>query len=152
MDEQTYMQSVMALERNLYRVARSVLRNDSDAADAVQEAVVRGWLARRTLRENAAFKAWITRILVNECRNIQRTEGRRREAERRLAEEPPPDKHGGLGEALEALPHKYRLVVTLHYIEGYEYSEIARITGMKEGLVKSRLYQARKALSGILEE
>lgn len=153
MDEKTYMESVMSLQRALYRVARSILNNDADAADAVQEAVVKGWLARRSLRKTDALKAWIMRILVNECRNIQRREGRRHDAERRLAEEPgKTGSGGGLSDALEALPEKYRLIVTLHYIDGYSYAEIAKIIGVAEGLVKSRLYQARKVLGAILEE
>ena len=157
MDEMTYMQSVLGIERTLYRVARSVLNNDADAADAVQEAVVKGWLGRRRLRQPDSFKAWMTRILINECRNIQKREGRRREAERRMNADsaltaPSHDAAGDLREALSALPEKYRLIVTLHYIEGYGYCEIARITGIAEGLVKSRLHQARKALGSILEE
>ncbi len=153
MDEKTYMESVIAMQRALYRVARSVLNNDADAADAVQETVMKGWLARRSLRRADALKAWLMRILVNECRNIQRREGRRRDAERKLAEESARAYDGGnVADALAALPEKYRLIVTLHYIEGYGYSEIAKITGMAEGLVKSRLYQARKALGSILEE
>jgi RNA polymerase sigma-70 factor (ECF subfamily) len=153
MDEKTYMENVLAMQRSFYRVARSVLNNDADAADAVQETVMKGWLARRSLRKTDALKAWLMRILVNECRNIQRREGRRRDAERRLAEEPGKAYAGGnVDDALAALPEKYRLIVTLHYLDGYGYAEIARITGMAEGLVKSRLYQARRALGNILEE
>lgn len=157
MDEKTYMDSVLKMQRALYRVAWSVLRSDADTADAVQEAVMKGWQARKSLRSDGALKAWLMKILINECRNIQRKEGRRRQAERELSDETErlvinESAEAGVADAMAALPEKYRLIVTLHYIEGYCYSEIAKITGMSEGLVKSRLYQARRALGSILEE
>ena len=79
MDDRQFMQQALDCQRKLYRVALSMLRCDADAADAIQEAVFKGWLHRGALRDGERFEAWLTRILVNECRNIQRRWKRRGE-------------------------------------------------------------------------
>ena len=59
MDEQTYLQLVQQCERSLYRVSRSILWNDMDSADAVQQTVFKGWIKRRQLRDMQKFQPWI---------------------------------------------------------------------------------------------
>ena len=149
-----FAQRAFACERKLYRIALSMLNSDADAADAIQEAVFRGWLHRGALRDDAKFDAWLTRILVNECRNIQRRRKRRAEPldEARAAalEQPPPDP--ALYDALAALPERLRLPLVLHYLEGYPLRDIASIIGVAQTTVKSRLHQARGALRRALSE
>ena len=72
MTDVDYMARVQAMERKLYRVAHALLWNDADCADAIQEAVVKGWLKRESLRNPEWLETWLTRILINECHNIQR--------------------------------------------------------------------------------
>ena len=149
-----FAQRAFACERKLYRIALSMLNSDADAADAIQEAVFRGWLHRGALRDDAKFDAWLTRILVNECRNIQRRRKRRAEPldEARAAalEQPPPDP--ALYDALMSLPERLRLPLALHYLEGYPLRDIASIIGVAQTTVKSRLHQARGALRRALSE
>ena len=149
-----FAQRAFACERKLYRIALSMLNSDADAADAIQEAVFRGWLHRGALRDDAKFDAWLTRILVNECRNIQRRRKRRAEPldEARAAalEQPPPDP--ALYDALMSLPERLRLPLVLHYLEGYPLRDIASIIGVAQTTVKSRLHQARGALRRALSE
>ena len=66
MDEQSYLRRVETCERSLYRIARTILWNDADCADAVQQAVFTGWIKRRQLKDEERFRPWLTRILVNE--------------------------------------------------------------------------------------
>ncbi|NLD59861.1 MAG: sigma-70 family RNA polymerase sigma factor [Clostridiales bacterium] len=151
MDERTYMDGVLRCEQKLYRVAYSILLNDQDAADAIQEAVLKGWRARFRLRDPEKLESWLVRIVVNECRNLQRRmKNRPRPIDERFdaAGEPPPDI--GLAEAIRKLPEKYRLLIVLHYAEGYSMREVARIQRISEELVKSRLRQARDALRELL--
>ena len=140
------MRRALACERRLYRIALSMLKSDADAADAIQEAVFKGWLHRAALRDGEKFDAWLTRILVNECRNVQRRWKRRAEPldERAAACEPPPDQE--LHDALMALPERLRLPLVMHYLEGYPLREIASILGIAQTTVKARLHQARGAL------
>jgi len=156
MDEQSYLQRVQACERSLYRVARSILWNDDDCADAVQQAVFNGWIKMRHLRDEASFQSWLTRILVNECRNLQRRAVRQKRiraaVESQILTEPPPARGDGLADAVRSLSDDYRLTIVLHYMEGYRVDELARMLRLPQGTVKSRLRKARLQLKTILAE
>ena len=144
-DESTFLQEVQAMERTLYRVSRSLLPAWTDCADAVQEALRKAWEKRGRVEPNY-FRPWLTRIVVNECRNIQRL--RRRVipvAEfSREPSFPPPDP--SLKEAISALPEKLRLPLLLHYLEGFSVDEVARMLHLPSGTVKWRLSKARESL------
>lgn len=153
MNDRDFMSRVLPLERKLYRIAQAVLWNDGDAADAIQSAVFKAWMKKGGLREERYFETWLIRILVNECRNIQR-----RKKVLPLMEEILPGKSERMAEdlhlrmCLKRLDEKYRLPLLLHHLEGYSLTEIAGILDMKAGLVKSRLHMGRKQLKKLLEE
>lgn len=67
MDQQRFAQAVMAAESSLYRVAKSILHNDEDCADAIQNAILKAYQKLNTLRNDQYFKTWLTRIVINEC-------------------------------------------------------------------------------------
>ena len=145
MEEERFVSEVRAMERTLYRVARGYLRTWDECADAVQEALCKAWDKRKRVDESY-FRPWLTRIVINECHNIGRRKKRLipvAEPEREPAPEPALPE---LADALEALPEKLRLPLTLHYLEGFSVEEIARILRIPAGTVKSRLHQARNQL------
>ena len=72
MDKQTFSDEVRRMERSLYRVAMSYTGNAPDAADAVQEALLRAWNRRGTLRDEQYFGTWLMRILINESKTLLR--------------------------------------------------------------------------------
>ncbi len=150
-DEQTFISEVRAMERTLYRVARGYLPGWEECAAAVQEAHSKAWAKRGTVSP-AYFRAWLTRIVINECHNITRR--RRRETVLPEVEPPPgaPEGGAGLRESLAALPERLRAPLLLHYLEGFALSDVARILRVPEGTVKSRLHQGRKALRLQLEK
>ena len=153
MSDQEYMARVQAMERKLYRIARAVLWNDADCADAIQEAVFKGWMKRGSLKEEARFEAWLARILVNECRNLQRRQKLRPLPLEESAGAGRPDSRAEdvqLREALRSLPEKYRMPLLLRYLEGYDLRDVGRILDIPYSLVKSRLHQARNSLRKIL--
>ena len=90
------------------------------------------------------------RILINECKAVLRTRGRCVPLEQDT-DEAAPETDGELYAALAALDEKYRLPVTLHYIEGFRTSEIAGMMRLPEGTVKTRLRRAREILRKELE-
>ena len=151
MDDNEYMRRVRGMEGRLYRVAQAMLWREADALDAVQEAVFTGWIKRGKLCDEARFEAWLTRILVNRCRDILR--GRKREAA--LAVEPTAEDRMcedlQLRLALKQLPEKYRLPLVLHYMEGWPVAEVADTLRIPRPLAASRLSQARKALRALLD-
>ena len=72
MDAVTFQAEVKRIERLMYRVAWSYLGNNQDVEDAVQDAIVKAWEKRESLRRQEQFKPWLTRILVNQCKNVLR--------------------------------------------------------------------------------
>ena len=146
-----FVKRVRVCERRLYRVARTMLPSDADCEDAVQEALLRAWARLNTLREEAYFETWLMRIVINQCRTFYR---RRSRAEVELTEDIPCEETGdsSLLDALMKLPEKPRVALELHYIEGYEVKECARMLGVPDGTVKWRLHQGRKLLKRELGE
>ena len=146
MDSREFAQRAEAMQGALYRVAYGLLLNRADCADAVQEALLRAWEKRGTLREKAYFGTWLTRILINECYGMLR---RRRAALPldSLPEPPaPPDADPALHDAIARLDVKLRLPVVLHYMEGYSVNDIARMLRVPAGTVKTRMARARALL------
>jgi RNA polymerase sigma-70 factor (ECF subfamily) len=114
---------------------------------------VRKALAKReTLRDERAFRAWMIRILVNECHSIHRRAARETLVDEVPEPSPPGDSGTALREAILSLPEKLRLPVILHYMDGYPLSDVARALHVPEGTVKSRLARAREQLRDILSD
>lgn len=155
MDEREYQKRITECVPVLYRVARSILNNEHDCADAVQEAVFQGWVKRHQLRETTSFKTWITRIVVNECRNIQRRAMKQKKAvEASIEEICQPENNSGkmeLEAALSELPDKYRLPIVLYYMEDYPTKTIAGMLEIPEGRLRERMRTARKMLGRLLK-
>lgn len=152
MDERAFEAAVLRLEKKLYHTALGVLWNDADAADALQETVFRAWRHLPSLREEARFDAWIMRILINECRNIQRRGRRRMLPLDEAAAVQAPVEDGFLREALRGLPEKYRLPLILHHVDGYGIAEIASALRLPQTTVRGRLHVGRGKLKALLEE
>ena len=146
MDSREFARRTEAMQGALYRVAYGLLLNRADCADAVQEALLRAWEKRGSLREAAYFETWLTRILINECYSMLR----RRRAALPLDGIPdpaaPPDADPALHDAIARLEAKLRLPVVLHYMEGYGINDIARMLRVPVGTVKTRMARARALL------
>ena len=143
----------------LLRTARAILGDESEAADATQEAFVSAWRALARLREPERFDAWLQRILINGCRT--RLRGRRRIASIPLDDaleqrQPGPSLSDQvadtdlLAHAFERLDGAKRSLLVLHYLEHQPVDAIADALGIPSGTVKSRLFDARAALSRAL--
>ena len=154
MDKTAFTAAVLDAEPTLYRVARSMLGSEHDCADAAQQAILRAWEQLGTLKKPQYFKTWLVRILINECNAILRLRQRLAPYEPAAAEAvpaPAAEDHSDLYAALMALEEKYRLPVVLYYWEGFKTREIARMLGVSEGTVKTRLRTAREKLRETLE-
>ena len=130
----------------MFRAARSILDSDADAEDAVGEAVLRAWQSWDRLRARGAVRAWLLKIAVN-CAYEQR----RRDSRVIYTDELEPlaggaeaALPGGLWDAVLHLPEEQRAAVTLYYYEDLPVAEIARVLGVAQGTVKSRLGRARQ--------
>ena len=106
--------------QGMYKIAKSILQNDEDAADAIQETILTCWEKLETLRVNHYFKTWMTRILVNHCYDILK-QNKKSVYMEELPEVPTEfDSHDfEWQEALSVLNENYRLVLTLYYALGF---------------------------------
>lgn len=148
MDKQDFTWQVKQMERRLYRVAMSYTGNEADAADAVQEALLRAWAKRDTLRDENLFSTWMTRILINECKTLLRKRRRVTPMEPLPQQNnpSPPDSQEDLRTALLSLDPRFRVPLVLNALEGYTLREIAGMLRLPEGTVKSRVSRARRQL------
>ena len=154
MDKDTFARQVTDLQGGLYRVAASYLRGESDRLDAVSEAITRAWEKRHALRDEGLFRTWITRILIRECVNIQRRQKRSVpvDALPEAESEPEDERIAALREALSQLPQRQRTMTVLHYMEGYDVREVARIMGTTKSAVCAGLSRARARLRALMGE
>ena len=154
MDKDTFARQVTDLQGGLYRVAASYLRGESDRLDAVSEAITRAWEKRHALRDEGLFRTWITRILIRECVNIQRRQKRSVPVDTmpEAESEPEDERIAVLREALAQLPQRQRTMTVLHYMEGYDVREVARIMGTTKSAVCAGLSRARARLRALMGE
>jgi RNA polymerase sigma-70 factor (ECF subfamily) len=142
-----------------YRLAWAILRDNSEADDATQDAFALAWRKRSSLRDADRFDAWFGRILVNVCRDRLRSS---RAGRVRPLEEAPELAVGdsaasasdrdAVGRALDRLDADHRIVVILRYWADLQVDEIGVRLGIPAGTVKSRLHSALKTLRPRLED
>jgi len=152
------------VDRHYDRCARIALRivgNREDAEEALQDAFLRAFHALGEYQERERFSAWLTCILVNQCRTVlART--RRREAvflDVAPDELPLAARDGDAGEpwpelegALAQLPAEQREALVLRYADDLTYQEMARITGAGESALKMRVQRAFARLRALIPE
>ncbi len=137
MTKDEFTSRVIAAEGRLYRVARSYLRGEQDCLDAVQEAILKAWQKQGTLRQEAYFETWLTRILIHEAVAILRKQKRMIPVETVPETPVPPSNDLALRDALDRLPQKMLTATVLFYMEGFSIEETARIMRIPKGTVSS---------------
>jgi len=145
---------ILTSEDTLYHVAKTLLYNDADCADAIQDTIVKAFSKLHTLREDAYARTWLIRILINECYTIIRKQKKviPMDILPETAQGQTPRDYSDLYEALSHLTEPMRLTVTLYYMEGYSVREIASLLDTTESAVKNRLMRARIRLKQDLEK
>ncbi len=152
MEGKAFESAVLRLEPKLYRMAMAILWNAADAEDALMEGILRAWKKRALLHDASRMDAWLTRIVINACRDIQRSNRNRTlPLEEAAAQSAPDVPDMALRDALVRLPEKYRLPVLLHHMDGYGVAEISRMLRLPQTTVKGRLYQGRLMLRELLQ-
>ncbi|MFR8172916.1 MAG: RNA polymerase sigma factor [Marvinbryantia sp.] len=144
---------ILASSDTMYHIAKTLLYEDADCADAIQDAIVKAFSKYHTLKNDAYAKTWLIRILINECYRTLRQKSRTIPMEAPLPEQAAAQEndYSELYEALAALPEDMRLAVALYYLEGYSVRETAKLLGTSESAVKNRLLRARAKLRRALE-
>lgn len=148
MDQQSFTVQLLSSGKMLYRISCALLRSEEDRKDALQETALKAWTHRDQLREEQYFKTWISRILINECRQICRETARMIPVEEihESMEQVSDGQETELRCLLENLPERLRVPIVLHYLEGFTLEEIAQVQHLTVSMVKYLMYQARKRL------
>jgi len=170
-DQDAFAALVTRHQRYVYNLAYRLLRDAHEAEDLTQEAFLRAWRAIRGYRGaneagGAKFTTWLYRIVTNLCYNrlpglrrqlvqedaerLERVAAPAENAPRALVEAG--ERRARVQAAIEALPDKYKLIVTLYYLQDQSYQEIAATLGLPLGTVKTHLYRARGRLKDLLAE
>lgn len=148
--EQSFEELLRRQENRVYRTALAILGNVQDAEDQTQETFLR-YLEKRPVFESPEHeKAWLLTVTRNGCISRLRSKQRQNLPLEVDIPIPGPEEREEL-EELFALPPEDREVLHLFYYEGYSTREIAKITGVREGTVRSRLSRARGKLKALLE-
>lgn len=135
----------------LYKVAKSYLGSEDDIADVMQDTVLAAYEHIKELKNASYFKTWLTRILINQCKDFLRQQ-KKYVVSDKIAETSyeMPENNREFYELLKELPEDYRMIFLLYYGEGFKTNEIAQILDVNENTVKSRLRRGRDRLKQVL--
>ncbi len=145
----------------MFCVAMRFVREKDDAEDLVQEAFIKAFRKIGQFRGEVTFGAWLKRIVVNKCLDFLKARRERiisiEEHNLQIAEEPDWTVEQevsveGVLEAMERLPEKYREVLQLYLLEGYDHQEIADILGLTAVASRTRLMRGKDYLRTYLNE
>jgi RNA polymerase sigma-70 factor (ECF subfamily) len=154
--------------QRLFRTARSIVRDDAEAEDIVQEAYLAAYRNAASFRGEASLSTWLTRIVVNEANGRLRRQQRRdgivrlvpESEEQAMEERPSPDTPDEAALRLEArrliearidaLPERLRIVFVLRAVEDLSVGETAAALGIPEATVRSQFFRARAMLRDAL--
>ncbi|CAG9622079.1 sigma-70 family RNA polymerase sigma factor [Sutcliffiella rhizosphaerae] len=144
-------------QEKLYKIAFSYMKNEQDALDVVQEAIVNGYKAFDKLQKPQYFSTWITRILINTAINELRRKKKVTFLEIEKYEQPAKDTQLSihrldLAEVLERLKPEQRTLLMMRFHYGYSIKEIAQIFDKPEGTIKSQIHRTLAHVKAELDE
>lgn len=176
-DESAFNELVMAYERRVFALVFRMLGRRDEAEDLAQEVFVQVFKAIDQFRGESKLSTWIYRIAVNLCKNRSKYLSRRHLGDQddvdAMAERVPLSAAKGVSvgdvsrpddlvegmqleivvkRAIEQLEPEFREVLVLRDVEDLSYEEIASITGLPDGTVKSRIHRARAQLRALVEK
>lgn len=166
-DNEAFDMLVIRYRDRVFSLAYHMLLNFEEAEDIAQEVFVRAYRSLGKFRQESGFFTWLYRIAVNIVYTQAKKNTRRRVLYDEVLKEREylqpqsfdspeiPAQSGELREmilrAINQLDHRFRQVIVLKELEGMDVSEVARILGLPEGTVKSRLFRAREDLRHIIQ-
>lgn len=157
-DTNAYAELVRRYQSGLLGLCSFRLRNRAQAEEAVQESFLKAYRSLKNFRKDASFKTWITRIAMNHCTDLNRTErfrsfmfrkhmNEKNEADLRLERVAPSiEASQALRKALGELSENYREIILLREFQGFSYGELSEVFNCSLDSVKARLSRARQEL------
>ena len=147
-DKDAFSELMREHKLSMYKVAKAILKNEEDIADAMQDTILDCWEKMHTLRKPEYFKTWLIRILINNCNKIYNQRARWVLGDELPEEGVVDHDYAGVewNEMMHCLNEKQRIVVELYYVERLKVREIAEVLHIGQSAVKGRLQSSRKNL------
>ena len=162
--DECFVNGIREYKHSLFRMAKSILHHDAEAEDAVGETIYKAYSRLHSLRSLESFKPWVMKILINECYaaakrrsrieywpQVENTGLKDTNARIQAGAEDSCGSCLELWAAVSLLDQEFRTVVILFYYEDLSIKDIAKVLGLPEGTVKSRLARAKQKLKVLLE-
>ena len=143
-----FCKNIKDLENGMYRLSYSILKNEADAEDAVQEAIYKSY---KNLTDKRKFKPWIYKIVTNTSLEILKNNKNYVDIEENIeADKEDIDSNLTLWNAVQKLNQPYRTTITLFYYEDMSIKEISKITGTNVDAVKKQLSRGREKIKEVI--
>jgi len=162
-DKAAYVELVTPFRERLIRKAKSMVKDEDDAEDIVQDAFISGYRSIHKFRADSGIYTWLYRIVVNRAKDLltkkkknpekpiteqeQQFVDERQSYEKKLELS---EESSYLIDKINLLDEIYRQVIELRYFEEMSYAEIAQVLGCNQGTVKSRLFKAKELLKQMI--
>ncbi len=162
-DQRAQMRIYDRYSKAMYNTAHRIVKHSAEAEDVMQEAFIKAFDKIDTFRGEVSFGAWLKRIVINQSiyryRQLQRNRSQPLEdllykvAQEPEADSPPEQQRAReVVRAMQGLKENYRVALTLHLLEGYDYEEIATITGMSYANCRTTISRAKKSLRKLMDK
>ena len=160
-DQNAQMQIYQLYYKAMYNTALRIVNQPDDAEDVMQEAFIKAFSKINSYKKTATFGAWLKRIVINESINWLRQQKnllclnddiKQIEMETEIDIDEKNTQIEQVLEAMNQLKENYKIILTLHFIEGYDYEEIMQILNLSYANVRTMMSRAKKALKRKLEQ
>ena len=147
-----FCDNIKDLENGMYRLSYSILRNETDAQDAVQEAIYKSYKNLESLKDKRKFKSLIYKIITNTSFEMLKNKKDYLDIEQENVQEDKIDIDTNLTlwNAVQGLEQPYRTTITLFYYEDMSIKEISKITGTKIDAIKKQLSRGREKIKEVM--
>ena len=156
-NQEAFSKLIEEVKLKLYKTGISILKNDEDTCDAIQETLINAYKSLNTLKNNEYFSTWIMKILINKCYDIIRKNKKIINIDEKIKLEQDMyyemySQESELEVVLNKIDKDLKMVTVLYYYDDLSVSEISEILNIPDGTVKSRLSRARNKIYAILKE
>lgn len=153
-EDEAFDKLILLIEKELYFIAKTRLKNEDDIADAIQDTILACYKNLKKLRNNAFFKTWAIKILINKCNDIYKKRKNNisfedNEVENYIKIED--EINIGFEMLIKDLDHEEQLILKLYYYSKYTTKEISKILKKNENTIKSKIIRARNKIRNQLE-
>lgn len=150
MDEEELILQFKKYKQEMFLLALSIMGNYHDAEDVVAETMLKAYEKIGSLKSREKFKFWLMQILVNNARMMLRKNKHTFCVEDAEIKSDIPPNTSNVWEAVLSLEEELKTVVVLYYYQGFKINEIAKMTRVPSGTVKSRLSRSREKLKYLM--